>query len=64
MVTEERYLALDVPDALAFRRIDRILVQGKSQPVVLYEVLEADESSQVRGQATCATGFRSGPILL
>ena len=27
---------------MALRRIDRVLVQGKSQPVVLYEVLDAD----------------------
>jgi two-component system, sensor histidine kinase ChiS len=41
LITEEVCQALVHADRFELRRIDRVLVQGKSQPVVLYEVLDA-----------------------
>ena len=60
IITEETYLALDAPDPLAFRRIDRILVQGKSQPVVLYEVLEADDPVRRSAKQRALADFEAG----
>lgn len=42
IITEATYRELRDPASRALRRIDRVLVQGKSQPVVLFEVLDAD----------------------
>jgi len=60
IITEETYLALQDPDAIALRRIDRVLVQGKSQPVVLYEVLEADEPSRRAAKQLALPDFEAG----
>ena len=62
IITEETYLALEEREAWALRRIDRVLVQGKSQPVVLYDVLDADEpaarAAKVRSTAEFEAGLR------
>ena len=42
IMTEETYQALKDPAHTSVRRIDRVLVQGRSQAVVLYEVLDAE----------------------
>jgi adenylate cyclase len=46
IITEETYLALEDPTIVSVRRIDRVLVQGRSQPAALYEVLDADEPNR------------------
>ncbi len=45
IVTEDTRDALVAETKVALRRMDRVLVQGKTQPVVLYEVLDADTSA-------------------
>jgi hypothetical protein len=60
IITEETYLALHDPDSVALRRIDRVLVQGKSQPVVLYEVLEADEPVRRAAKQRALPEFEAG----
>ena len=42
------------------RRIDRVLVQGKSQPVVLYEVVEADAPEQRAAKLRSLSDFEAG----
>ena len=46
IITEETYQALQNPSQTTVRRIDRVLVQGRSQAVVLYEVLDAEQTSE------------------
>jgi two-component system sensor histidine kinase ChiS len=60
IITEETYLALQDPSAIAVRRIDRVLVQGKSQPVVLYEVLDADDLSARLSKQRALVDFEAG----
>ena len=60
IITEETYLGLQAPDATAYRRIDRVLVQGKSQPVVLYEVLEAEEPVRREAKQRTMPEFDAG----
>ena len=61
IVTEDTVGALQSPDELAIRRIDRVLVQGKSQPVVWYEVLDTDtherRAAKRQGQADFEAGL-------
>ena len=45
------------------RRIDRVLVQGKSQPVVLYEVLDADEPPARQAKQRALADFEKGELL-
>ena len=52
-------MALRDPGAVSLRRIDRVLVEGKSQPVILHEVLDA-ESAVVRGKLTNRVPFEAG----
>ena len=60
IVTEDTRLALRDPGAVALRRIDRVLVQGKSQPVVLYEVLDAENPVIRHGKLTNRIAFDAG----
>ena len=57
-----RYLSAPCnrPTALAMRRIDRVLVQGKSQPVVLYEVLDADTPERRAAKQESQAEFEAG----
>jgi len=60
IVTEETYSALHDPGTIEIRRIDRVLVQGKSQPVVLYEVLGADEPAGRAAKQRSLRDFEAG----
>jgi two-component system sensor histidine kinase ChiS len=60
IVTEDTRLALRDPGAVSLRRIDRVLVEGKSQPVVLHEVLDADDPVIRRGKLTNRIPFDAG----
>ena len=60
IITEEAHDALDDASAIACRRIDRVLVQGKSQPIVLYEVLDADSSDRRAAKQLSLHAFESG----
>ena len=60
IVTEDTFRALQSPDELALRRIDRVLVQGKSQPVVLYEVLDADTPERRAAKQRSKADFEAG----
>ena len=60
IVTEDTFRALQSPDEVAMRRIDRVLVQGKSQPVVLYEVLDADTLDRRAAKQRSQMDFEAG----
>jgi len=60
IITEETYQALHEPAAISVRRIDRVLVQGKSQPVVLYEVMDADDRSARLSKQRTLADFEAG----
>jgi hypothetical protein len=60
IVTEDTFHALQSPDEVALRRIDRVLVQGKSQPVVLYEVLDADTPERRAAKRRSQPDFEAG----
>jgi len=60
LITKETFSALRDPGAFEFRRIDRVLVQGKSQPVVLYEVLTADGAAGRAAKLRALPDFETG----
>jgi PAS domain S-box-containing protein len=60
IVTEDTVRALQSPGEVALRRIDRVLVQGKSQPVVLYEVLDADTPERRAAKQRSQADFEAG----
>ena len=60
IVTEDTVGALQSPDDLAIRRIDRVLVQGKSQPVVWYEVLDTDTHERRAAKRQGQADFKAG----
>ncbi len=60
LITEDARSALHEPEALFLRRIDRILVQGKSQPVVLHEVLDADTQARREAKLRSLDRFAAG----
>ena len=63
IITEATYRELRDASAMAASRIDRVLVQGKSQPVVLYEVMDADtperRAAKLRGLPDLEAGLAS-----
>ena len=59
IITEETLHALKNPGETTVRRIDRVLVQGRSQAVVLYEVLDAEEPSDRRAKLSSLRDFES-----
>jgi two-component system sensor histidine kinase ChiS len=63
IITEETYLALQDPTGISVRRIDRVLVQGKSQPVVLYEVLDAHDLPARQAKQRALADFEKGESL-
>jgi two-component system sensor histidine kinase ChiS len=63
IITEDTHSGLHQLDAGAFRRIDRVLVQGKSQPVVLYEALEADDPERRAAKHAALPDFAAGLAL-
>ena len=60
IVTEDTFGALQSPDEVAMRRIGRVLVQGKSQPVILYEVMDADMPEQRAAKRRSQADFEAG----
>lgn len=60
IVTGDTRDALHDPDALTLRRIDRVLVQGKSQPVILHEVLDADSPAGREAKLQALPAFEHG----
>jgi two-component system sensor histidine kinase ChiS len=63
IITEETFLALHDPAGVSVRRIDRVLVQGKSQPVVLYEVLDAHDLPVRQAKQRALADFEKGESL-
>lgn len=45
---------------MSLRRIDRVLVQGKSQPVVLHEVMDADTPDRRAAKRRSLAEFDAG----
>ncbi len=60
IITEDTYTALQDRNAIAFRRVDRVLLQGKSQPIVLYEVLDADDPASRAAKQGAMPDFEAG----
>jgi two-component system sensor histidine kinase ChiS len=60
IITESTYLALQHPEAITTRRIDRVLVQGRSQPAVLFEVLDADDPVSRAAKQRALPDFEAG----
>jgi len=60
IIIEDTYTALQDRNAIAFRRIDRALVQGKSQAIVLYEVLDADAPASRAAKQGAMLDFEAG----
>lgn len=46
LITQQTYAALQKPSRYAIREIARVAVKGKSEPVTVLEVLDADEAKQ------------------
>ena len=63
IITEATFLALHDPAGVSVRRIDRVLVQGKSQPVVLYEVLDAHDPPTRQARQHALADFEKGESL-
>jgi PAS domain S-box-containing protein len=63
IITEATFLALQNPTDVSVRRIDRVLVQGKSQPVVLYEVLDAHDPPARQAKQLALADFEHGESL-
>lgn len=57
LISEHTYRSLAKPDSFALRMVDRVAVKGKSDPITLYEVLDAETPAS--REAKVATG----PIL-
>ncbi len=60
IITEDTYARLQNREAMEYRRLDRVLVQGKSQPVVLYEVLKAEEPGRRAAKERALPSFEAG----
>jgi two-component system sensor histidine kinase ChiS len=60
IVTGDTRDALSDPAAVSLRCIDRVLVEGKSQPVVLYEVLDADTPEARQAKQRSHAAFDAG----
>jgi len=60
IVTEDTRDALGTDAAVTLRRMDRVLVQGKSQPVVLFEVLDADTPAGREAKLRSLLAFERG----
>jgi PAS domain S-box-containing protein len=60
LITGETFQGLLHPGRFALRRIDRVLVQGKAQPVVLYEVLDALPSIERSAREKTLEEFDAG----
>lgn len=63
LLTEATVCELRDPAAMSMRRIDRVLVQGKSQPVVLYEMMEVDSPEQRMAKLSSASDLEAGLAL-
>jgi PAS domain S-box-containing protein len=60
IITEDTHAAVQERNAMSFRRIDRVLVQGKSQAIVLYEVLDADDPARRAAKQGAMPDFDAG----
>ncbi|MBD9641471.1 PAS domain S-box protein [Ensifer sp. ENS07] len=63
ILTEATVRELHDPAAISMRRIDRVLVQGKSQPVVLYEMMEVDSPERRTAKLSSAADLEAGLAL-
>jgi len=46
LIGEQTYLSLAKPEAIDTRLVDRVAVKGKSLPVALYQVIDAESTAQ------------------
>jgi predicted ATPase/class 3 adenylate cyclase len=57
LVTEGTYRRLQDPSDYLIREIDRVKVKGKSEPITLYEVFEADSTAIIDLKLSAMTDF-------
>ncbi|EQA35781.1 adenylate/guanylate cyclase catalytic domain protein [Leptospira inadai serovar Lyme str. 10] len=43
LITQQTLASLTISDDVAIREVDSVVVKGKSQPIIIYEVYEADD---------------------
>jgi signal transduction histidine kinase/DNA-binding response OmpR family regulator/streptogramin lyase len=60
LITENTYQQLTDPSQYKIRIIDRVTVKGKTEPVTIYEVFDAQESVQVELKSTTLADFEQG----
>ncbi|MGB8954162.1 MAG: AAA family ATPase [Tumebacillaceae bacterium] len=58
LISEHTYARLVEPERFAIRPIDRVVVRGKSEPVTLYEVFEADAEDVAEAKRAMASLFQ------
>ena len=58
LISEHTYSRLVEPERFAMRPIDRVVVRGKSEPVMLYEVYEADEEDVAEAKEAMAEHYQ------
>ncbi|MDA0865001.1 MAG: ammonium transporter [Cyanobacteria bacterium] len=59
LISQETLIRLNEPDAYAYRLVDRVQVKGKSEPVSLFEVFEADPDDMRNGKQRLKTQFET-----
>ena len=59
IITEATYQSVKDRTGITVRRIDRVLVQGRSQPVVLYEILDAETSGNREAKLRALPDFEA-----
>jgi len=60
LITENTYQQLTDQSQYKIRIIDRVTVKGKTEPVTIYEVFDAQESVQVELKSTTLADFEQG----
>jgi adenylate cyclase len=59
LISQDTLLRLHEPDAYFYRLIDRVQVKGKSEPVSLFEVLDADPEATRNAKQRLKTQFET-----
>ncbi|EQA45346.1 adenylate/guanylate cyclase catalytic domain protein [Leptospira broomii serovar Hurstbridge str. 5399] len=63
LITHHTYLRLNLLSDIRAREIDTVIVKGKTQPVILYEVYEADPPELAEWKDTVRSKLTEGIIL-
>ena len=63
LITHETYVRLKFPEKYALRKIDTVLVRGKSQPITVYEIFETDLPDIIRLKSQTRVEFENAIAL-